>query len=256
MGYDISYHPINEDEIKEWYFDRLHDVKRNDLEPIQQLANKYGIKDFYVNKYITTLQAGVTSLENGNEPFDKTHGFYVAITQGFFRTFFYIRGSAFSFLIDKYSYFDSYTKSWQDIIGSEIDCPIQNKLTENYCSGVFIPHEQVIRLYDDYRNQHTVKEQIDEFFTHGRITVFLKAIAFCLDNRLGLLEATEVAEPNPMELNKSQSFSDFFNHCDKDGPYLYQEAALVQIGNTVEKSQNIKAGQSNKKGLFSKLFKK
>ena len=256
MGFDISYHPINEDEIKEWYFDRLQEVKQNELEPIQQLAQKFGITDFYVNKYVTTLQAGVTSLTNGNEPFDKTHGLYVAVTQGFFRTFFYTRGSAFSFLIDKYAEFASYTKPWQDIIETEITCPIQNRITQNYCSGVFIPYEQVKRLQDDYCNQQAVKERLDEIFSHGRIDVFLKAITLCIDNQLGLLEATEVAGPNPMELNKSQSFSDFFNHCDKDGPYLYQQTALEQMKEAQEHFQNTKAGQPTSKGFFSKFFKK
>jgi hypothetical protein len=237
MGFDISYHPISENEINNWYFDRLPEIMRENLETVQDLAQKFEISDFYANKYITTLRAGVTSLKNGNEPFDKTHGFYAAVTQGFFRTFFYTRGSAFSFLINKHPHFQTYTKTWQDILGKELACPTQNIITENYSSGVFLPYEQIERLYREYSRDVALKEQLEENFSHGRIGVFLKAVSFCLDNKLGLLEATEVAEPNPMELNKSVSYSDFFNHCDKDGPYLYQEAALIQMKEILDNKQ-------------------
>ena len=27
MGYDVSYHPINENEIKQWYFDALKSAR-------------------------------------------------------------------------------------------------------------------------------------------------------------------------------------------------------------------------------------
>lgn len=256
MGFDVTYHPINEDEIQEWYFDRLKDVKADNLTPVLELAKSFGTDDFYIDKYITTLRVGVTSLDNGNESFDKTHGFYIAVVQGFFRTYFYTRGSALSFLIDSNPEFQRYTKSWQDILHAGISCPIQNKIFENYCSGVYLPYEQVKRLHEDYENVPLIKEQVDLLFSHGRINVFLKAVTFCLDNHLGMLEATEVAEPNPMALNESQSFSDFFNHCDKDGPYLYQEAALMQIKEALDKSTKISSEQGKKKGFFSKLFNK
>ena len=123
MGYDVTYHPINENEIKEWYFNRLREIGQNDFEKARQLIQKFAIKDFYADKYLTTLRAGVTSLAKGNEPFDKTHGFYTAVTQGFFRTFFYTRGAAFSFLTDEYREFQDYTKPWQEILATEITYP-------------------------------------------------------------------------------------------------------------------------------------
>jgi hypothetical protein len=55
-----------------------------------------------------------------------------ATIQGFFRKFFYIRGSAFSFLIDENNYFEKYTKKWQDIVKQKIINPINNKITQNY----------------------------------------------------------------------------------------------------------------------------
>ena len=255
MGYDVTYHPISEIEMKKWYFDRLQEIKMGNLVPAQELAKSFGMQDFYIDKYITTLRAGVASKDNGRELFDKTHGFYVAVVQGLFRTYFYTRGSAFSFLIDEKPEFQKYTKSWQDILETVITCPLRNKITENYCSGIYLPYEQVKQLFEDYTQISGIKEALDTFFSEGRIDVFLKAVVYSLEHQLGLLEATEVAEPNPMDLNRSESYSDFFNHCDQDGPYLYRSAALQQLKEARPAAGEPRNHQLKKKGFFSNLFR-
>ncbi len=49
---------------------------------------------------------------------------------------------------------------------------------------------------------------------------------------VGLLEATEVVELNPIDLNKSESFSNLFN-CDTQGALIYAEIAAQQIGEAI-----------------------
>ena len=46
-----------------------------------------------------TLRVGAET--ESNELFDKSHGFYIAVIQGFFRDYYYTRGSAFSFLVEQ-----------------------------------------------------------------------------------------------------------------------------------------------------------
>ena len=46
MGWDISYHPISEEQIIERYFNVLDDKTL-----ITELSIKYNIKEFYTNKY-------------------------------------------------------------------------------------------------------------------------------------------------------------------------------------------------------------
>ena len=75
MGYDVTCHPTSENEIKEWYFYRLPEIRQNHPAKARQLAQKFAIKDIYADKYIARLRTGFTSLANGNEP-DKTHGLY------------------------------------------------------------------------------------------------------------------------------------------------------------------------------------
>jgi len=264
MGYDITYHPISEHEIQEWYFEPLNDPSK-----IDKICSHLNVHEVYREKFKKIiLEAQTTST---NDFFDKTHGYYIAIVQGFIRTFYYTRGSAFSFLIKKEPQFNSYINQWEKILLTPVKNPIKNKISENYSSGIYIPAGQVVRILSDYYINEKVKTKLDEFYSHGRISVFLNALEFCRENNLGLLEATEVIVPHPIDLNKSICYSNLFN-CDKQGALLYREAALEQIkdmelANNLQNGEVLKSyeivktevgeAQMNvKKGLWSKLFSK
>lgn len=153
MGFDISYYPIKEQEIQEWYFEILSDNSK-----IEKLSIDNGIEDFYKQKYYDTIEVG-----NKTEPadfFDKTHGHYITVVQGFFRTYYYTRGSAFSFLIEEKPHFKNYTKGWQDFLNFKIENPIKNKITDNYSSGVYIPAEKVVDLLNDYKTNEKILTRI------------------------------------------------------------------------------------------------
>ena len=251
MGFDVTYHPINENEMREWYFDRLEEVRQNNLTTVHQLAKQFEMEDFYVDKYIEVLTTGAALSTDPSVFFDTTHGFYVAVVQGFFRTHFYVRGSMLTDLFERNPDFFQYTKSWSSVLEKEIECSVANKITENYSSGVFMPYEQVQKLYHDYLNIPSVKEKVDWIFSDGRIDILIKAMKFCLENELGLLEATEIVAPDPLDLNNSGSYSNLLN-CDTEGAILFQEVALGQI---IEATAQQNAKQKSKKSLFTKLFK-
>ena len=52
----------------------------------------------------------------------------------------------------------------------------------------------------------------------------------------GLLEATEVVEPNPIRPNESTSYSNLY-HCDRDGVYLYIDTVSAQLADVIGKSE-------------------
>ena len=91
MGYDVSFHPISPEEMREWYFTPLTWIQQGQEEKVLALAAQYGIEDFYAEKYLDTLRVGAET--ESNELFDKSHGFYIAVIQGFFRDYYYTRGS-------------------------------------------------------------------------------------------------------------------------------------------------------------------
>lgn len=261
MGWDISYHPISEKQINEWYFDVL-----DNQELIEKLSTENKIEDFYKEKYKETINVGLET--KSDDIFDKSHGYYVAVVQGFFQKYFYTRGSALSF--SENQLFKEYYKKWNEIVSSEkLTVNVNNQIIENYCSGVYIPNNKVIDLLNDYENKPEIRKELNNLFSHNRINVFLKALNFAKENQLGLLEATEVIEPNPMDLNNSSCYSNLYN-CDPEGAILYQQAAMEQIAE-IEKSQKLNAGEisskaeykvtnveskKEKKGFWKKLFGK
>jgi hypothetical protein len=234
MGYDISYHPIKETEIKAWYFDVL-----NDPELISGITEQHQVDDFYKEKYQQVINIG--SGTQPNDSFERSHGYYIAVIQGFLRKYYYTRGSAFSFLLEERPYFERYTRDFKTIVPESISNPISNRIVQNYSSGVFIPAVQVTQLLEDYANDPTLKADLDGFFSDGRIGVFLKALADAKQQGLGLLEATEVVEPNPLNLNDSACYSNLFN-CDQEGAYLFKQAAMAQM-KAMEEQNNLQPGE-------------
>jgi hypothetical protein len=243
MGWDISYHPISEQQIIRWYFDVLENQNL-----IQQLANENNIEDFYADKYRETIEVALSTAPS--DAFDKTHGYYIAVIQGFFDTFYYVRGSALSF--SETGNLTRYFKQWEQIVpAGKLKNKVHNQIIENYCSGVFIPPAQVVQLLNDYHTDAAVKAELDELFSHKRLNVFMRALEHARERGLGLLEATEVMEPNPMNLNESACYSNLFN-CDKEGPLLYREAALEQFAQ-LEKREELESGSIAAKAEYTRV---
>ncbi|WP_299674002.1 hypothetical protein [uncultured Tenacibaculum sp.] len=263
MGWDISYHPISEEQIIERYFDVLDDKSL-----IKELVSKYGVKDFYAKKYEELIDIALVT--TSEDVFDKTHGYYIAATQGFFEKYFYVRGSAFSFL--EGNILSKYTKRWEEIFPKEkLTNEVHNIITENYSSGKFIPPENIELLLNDYDTNLELQAKINHLFSDERIGIFFKAMYYALDKGLGLLEATEIVEPNPMDLNNSISYSNLFN-CDPQGALLYRDTTMKQLSE-IEKENDLEAGtiisnssykitnhepvqKKQKKSFLKRLFKK
>ena len=47
MGYDVSFHPISPEEMREWYFTPLSWVQQGQEEKVLALAAQHGMEDFY-----------------------------------------------------------------------------------------------------------------------------------------------------------------------------------------------------------------
>ena len=121
--------------MQEWYFTPLSWVQQGQEEKVLALAAQNGIEDFYAEKYLDTLRVGA-----GTEPdelFDKSHGFYIAVIQGFFRDYYYTRGSAFSFLAEEKPEYARYFTPGRSG-ATALPNPAKNQIIENYCSGVYL----------------------------------------------------------------------------------------------------------------------
>ena len=237
MGYDISYHAIGKDEISQWYFKPLKLAQKGDFEAIAKIAREAGMDEFYVEKYADGFRS---ALQYGTQGiFNKTHGFHIAVAQGYFREYFYTRGTAFSFLAAQSFKFKTYISDWREVLPAEFlaefSGEIHNEIVENYCCGAYLNADGVQKLLRDYEVDGEIKEAIDEFYAQN-LPVFLKALNSAAELEVGLLEATEVVEPNPIDLNRSESFSNLFN-CDPQGALIYAEIAAQQIGEAIERDK-------------------
>lgn len=235
MGYDVSFHPISPEEMQEWYFTPLTWIQQGQEEKVLALAAQYGIEDFYAEKYLDTLRVGAET--ESNELFDKSHGFYIAVIQGFFREYYYTRGSAFSFLLEEKPDYARYFTPWAQVVPTAFPNPAENRIVENYCSGVYLSPDQVMQLLKDMEQDPKVCEDLERIWSNGQLAVLKKALTAAAELGAGLLEATEVVEPNPISPNESTSYSNLY-HCNRDGVYLYMNLAMQQLAQAMEKEKD------------------
>ena len=235
MGYDVSFHPISPEEMREWYFTPLTWIQQGQEEKVLALAAQYGIEDFYAEKYLDTLRVGAET--ESDELFDKSHGFYIAVIQGFFRDYYYTRGSAFSFLLEEKPDYARYFTPWAQVVPTAFPNPAENRIVENYCSGVYLSPDQVMQLLKDMEQDPKVCEDLERIWSNGQLAVLKKALTAAAELGAGLLEATEVVEPNPISPNESTSYSNLY-HCNRDGVYLYMNLAMQQLAQAMEKEKD------------------
>ena len=234
MGYDVSFHPISPEEMQEWYFTPLSWVQQGQEEKVLALAVQNGIEDFYAEKYLDTLRVGA-----GTEPdelFDKSHGFYIAVIQGFFRDYYYTRGSCLSFLIEEKPEYARYFTSWEQVVPTAFPNPAENQIIENYCAGVYLSPKQVVQLLRNLEHDPKICENLYSIRNKKQIAILKKELTAAAELSVGLLEATEVVEPNPIRPNESTSYSNLY-HCDRDGVYLYMDTVSRQIEDAIRKSE-------------------
>lgn len=235
MGFDVTWHPISQVEMHQWYFDRLEEARRGDYITAMKLANRYrmgqaaGDQEYCRRAYRGMLEQGAQM--GSDDPFDKTHSFLLAMVQGMFRTYYYTRGGIYSALAEMMPEMAEYTLPFQEILGSRLRASIgvgaiRNRIYENYCGGVYIPEGEVPRLLADYE-AGVVEEQLKQCFG-STLPVFLKALLHAKKEGLGLLEATDVVQPDPLDL-KATTCRSYLTNCDLDGVKLYAETARHQL---------------------------
>ena len=211
MGYDITFHPISEEQMDAWYFSLLDSLAKGDTSRLEAVAEDAGMDPFYINKYRDLMKYAAGTPPS--ERFETTHGFYMAVVQGFFRKHYYVRGTAVSFMVEEYPLMERYITPWKDILPEGIVPPAQQGIVENYSAGVYLSAEQVKELLSAYEGNKEVREAVDDYF---------------MENGAGLLEATDVVEVEPLDLKKTTSYSDL-NQCDPEGAFIYQKVARAQI---------------------------
>lgn len=273
MGFDITYHPISIEEMNKWFFEPVDALKNGDDSVLKRVIESQP-DDFYAEKYEFILK----DIASRYTEFPSEKGLLYAMANciGLFHKYQYVRGSAFSFLIEREAVMDKYHTPWKDVIPDWVPEPESDLIAENYSSGIFIGPDRVKELLADNQSDENVHSILLNFFGERNLEVFLKALNDAANMDSGLIEAAEVMEVNPFELNQSSCYSDI-RKCDPEGAFIYQDVAMEQVKDATgmsadeiaqkvvyqktdidipdSKEKNEKASES-KKGILSRLFKK
>ena len=142
----------------------------------------------------------------------------------------------YSFLAEEKPEYERYFTSWGQVTPVSFPNPMQNRIIENYCSGVYLSPDQVMQLLKDMEQDPKVCEDLERIWSNGQIAVLKKALSAAAELGAGLLEATEVVEPNPISPNESTSYSNLY-HCDRDGVYLYIDTVSAQLADVIGRSE-------------------
>lgn len=226
MGFDISYHPISPEEIETWYFSLLEEATRGENTLRTAVVKTNNLSPFHVSK----LEEIIALANDSTSPNDflSSHVYYIAATQGIFHKFYYTRGSAFSFLVDRDPRMRKYITPWTNLKPEYIQTPITHDLLDtNYSGGIYISPVQVTQLLRDYEQDEDIKTAITDFFD-VTLPGFLNALRDAAENDLGLVEASEIVEPNPTNLSETICYTDIEN-LDPTGLVIYRDAVIKQL---------------------------
>ena len=218
MGFDVTYHPVSEQSLHRLYFDFVLGHAN-----VEQRCAERGIDPIFTEKLVGWV-AHDQMLPAGSS-FDTTIGWHAAAAAGIFTRFHYLRGSLLSALTP----IGEYTKSWKEIVPSLAGHhDVRDRVFENYCSGVYIPADNVSTLRNDLVNNSSMREEVEHHFPGESLGVLLTALDEAIGEGCGLLEATDVIEPNPLNLNATGGAANRLN-CDPTGPLLYEQAVMAQL---------------------------
>lgn len=222
MGWDITYHPFAPDDVRHVYFRGIEEPAYR-----AQIAVDFGLDEADTIELCDCLEQAARF--GPDTPFNKGHGFALAAVAGYLRKYWYLRGSAFSFVLEAHPEFAGYILDWRALTPTPgVAGAFRGAIEENYSCGVFMSPAGLRKLRGDYERNPTLRASMDDIFSHGRLAVFWKAVEHAVEHGLGLVEATDLVVPNPLDLSRTQCISKLRN-CEIEGAYLYAQATLEQI---------------------------
>lgn len=218
MGYDVTYHPLRESEVHTCFFDL-----RLDPQLRSAMYDRFGLTEDEQQDLNQLLDSHCEE-----DDFNTGDGIFLAAVAGFLRKYWYLRGAAFSFLFDTFPEYARYCRSWRELVPSPYHDTCQDGLSANYMVGCYISEAGAVALARDLDSRPEVQAHMAELFSHGRLAVFRKALDYAIGQQCGLIEVTDLLQPNPLDLEQS-SFGTKADNCEMAGVALYVSAAIEQI---------------------------
>jgi|GEM_PF-3017775 len=205
MTKHITYHPLSEELMKQYVVFVMHD---DGATYAADHCDQAGLDATHRARFLEFLPHFATPAD---APFDQTHGFSIALTQGFFDTYFYVNDASLSTIRAS---LEPYSVTWQALLpGWELTHTAQNRLGGNFSSGIYIPADKIAPLMNDAHSVPALAEALGSVFPDTKLEVLWAALLRANELGVGLLEAVGALEPDPSDLMATTCFTKFEN-CD------------------------------------------
>ncbi len=215
MDQHVTYHPLA-DEMPQMYQYYISNEQGTAL--AAQHCDAMGMDLVNRQRFLDLLPHFA---QPGDYPFDQTHGFSIALAQGFFSPYFYINDAQLSRLGEAIT---PYAQRWQDTLPDwQVAESAQNRVLSEFSSGVFIPAATVSQFMSDAHKIPALTEALATEFPGEKLSVLWSALQTAHEMGVGLLEASGAIEPNASDLPASLCFTNFDN-CDDAGLHLYVDS--------------------------------
>lgn len=212
MDQHVTYHPVTEDMLRSY---RYYISDEQGSRVAAQHCAAVGMDQAHTQRLLDLLPHFAAP---GDFPFDQTHGFSIALTQGFFGPYFYVHGAQLSAISDAISL---YIQPWQEAMPDwDAAGTAQNTVLSRYSSGVYIPPASITTFMSDAHATPELAQVLGTVFAADQLAVLWSALQYAHHTGAGLLEAASVIEPNPDDLAASACFTKFDN-CDQASLQLH-----------------------------------
>lgn len=228
MGFDVTYHPMSASEMEEWFFARLPELRAGEVSRVAYVGARADLDAEVIKKYISVLNQAA-GWSDPTAAFESTYGFALAAVQTFFGPYWYTRGSSLTFLAERSPRFERFLTPLPaaEVAGFPQN-PSNPRITANWQSGAWVSPQNVRALLDELDADPAAETEFEAAFPGGQAEVVLAALRTAVTDGRGVLEATDVIEPDPLDLAKSSCFGSL-RTVDLDGLLLYHREALRQL---------------------------
>ena len=197
MGFDVTFHPIGEKELRHFFFDVLADPT---------LATERAAElcpDAKKRKKVAQVYRALPQFVARREPVT-AFGVCAAIVSGFLHPYWYARGQAFSLLDRKQvpevlGLFVPLGKLGSDIL-SKLSDPSDGRFLGNESASGLIPADRIARAEQLLEALNTrpgpdALPILATAFDEDGLESLRAALHYCRSNRLGMIEASDVVVP-------------------------------------------------------------
>lgn len=208
----ITYHPVSSAMVERYAY---YVYAEGGADLAAQHGDAMGMGLAYRDHFVSLLAHFAAT---GDQPFDRSHGFNIALTQGFFGTYFYVFDARLSSLGELIA---PYCTTWDQVLPDwPTAATAANRLQGEYSSGTFLRADAVAQFMHDAHANPELTQALATHFPGSKLTVLWSALQAAVDEGAGLVEAAGVLVPDRHDLSATTCLARY-DQCDAASLHAY-----------------------------------